>query len=109
MFVRTKKNYSGTVSVQVIDKSSGSYKVIKTIGSSSDLEEIKGLKLLAREYIMNFEGQQTFSFNAPTDSSFFETVYDSIRDVQMLGPEIVLGKIFDRSVLGLSRRIFSGI
>lgn len=101
MYIRTKKNHSGTVSVQVIDKSSGSYKVIKTIGSSSDVEEIKGLKVLAREYIMNFEGQQTFSFDAPTDSSFFEAVYDSIRDVQMLGPEIVLGKIFDQIGFGV--------
>lgn len=100
MFVRNKKNHSGTVSVQVIDKNFGSYKVIKTIGCSSDIEEIKRLKVLAREYIMKFEGQQTFSFDVPADSSFFEAVYDSIRDVQMLDPEIVLGKIFDQIGFG---------
>lgn len=36
MFFRQKKNRSGVVSVQVIDKSSGKYRLVKTIGSSSD-------------------------------------------------------------------------
>ncbi|MDR1371928.1 MAG: hypothetical protein LBJ17_02210 [Dysgonamonadaceae bacterium] len=31
-----KKNPSGVVSVQVIDKSGGKYRVFKTVGSSSD-------------------------------------------------------------------------
>lgn len=39
MFVRKKKNKSGVISIQVIEKSKGKYKVLKTIGSSSrDLE-----------------------------------------------------------------------
>lgn len=37
MFVRLKKNKSGTTSVQVIDKYTGSYKVVKTIEYSSVL------------------------------------------------------------------------
>ncbi|NJM80231.1 MAG: hypothetical protein HC854_12560 [Flavobacterium sp.] len=41
MFVRQKKNKSGVVSVQVIDKSSGKYKLLKTIGSSNDSSEIE--------------------------------------------------------------------
>ena len=95
MFVRTKRNQSGTVSVQVVDKSSGSYKVIKTIGSSSDQDQVGNMMLQAREFIMNFKGQQTLSFGAPDDSAFFDKVYHSIRDVRMVGPELVLGKIFD--------------
>ncbi len=49
MFIRAKKNQSGTVSVQVIDKSSGSYKVVKTIGSSLDQDEITRLKRQASD------------------------------------------------------------
>jgi len=37
MFVRKKPNKSGTISVQVIEKRMGKYKVVKTIGSSQDL------------------------------------------------------------------------
>jgi len=44
VFVREKKNKSGTVSVQIIDKSSGSYRVARTVGSSSDPEEIAYLR-----------------------------------------------------------------
>jgi transposase len=100
MFIRAKKNQSGTVSVQVIDKSSGSYKVVKTIGSSLDQDEITRLKIQASDYILNFQGQQSLLFNTPTDSTFFESVYRSIQDVQMLGPEIILGKIFDQIGFG---------
>ena len=67
MFVRTKKNNSGTVSVQVIDKSTGAYKVIKSLGSSKDEREIEKLIEDAREYIMNFQGQQTLLFTQKDD------------------------------------------
>jgi len=40
MFVREKKNKSGTVSIQIIDKSLGSYRITKISGSFSDPEEI---------------------------------------------------------------------
>jgi len=40
MFVREKKNKSGSESVQIIAKSSGIYRLEKTIGSSRDPSEI---------------------------------------------------------------------
>jgi hypothetical protein len=40
MFVRKKTNSSVATSVQVIDKSSGQYKVVKTVGSSKNESEI---------------------------------------------------------------------
>jgi hypothetical protein len=43
MFVRKKPNKSGVISIQVIDKSSGKYKLIKTIGSSSDPKIVEQL------------------------------------------------------------------
>ena len=45
MFIRKKKNKSGIISVQVIDKSSGVYKVIKTIGSSNNQQKIDRLRV----------------------------------------------------------------
>ena len=41
MFVRKKKNKSGSISVQIISKEGGKYKVVKTIGSSKYSKEIK--------------------------------------------------------------------
>jgi len=40
MFVRKKENKSGTVSIQIIDKSRGKYRVAHTVDSSSDPDEI---------------------------------------------------------------------
>jgi hypothetical protein len=51
MFIRKKKNPSGIISVQVIDKSGGKYKVFKTIGSSSDIEEIETFYIQGRKLI----------------------------------------------------------
>ena len=58
MFVRKKKNKSGIISIQVIDKSSGKYKLIKTIGSSSNENEVKSLYNKGKDYIYNYQGQQ---------------------------------------------------
>ncbi len=46
MFVRKKQNKSGVVSIQVIDKSSGKYKVVKTVGSSANVQEQEKYYLL---------------------------------------------------------------
>ena len=56
MFVRQKRNKSGTISVQVIDKTKG-YRVIKTMGSSSDPEEIERLTALGHVLIARQSGQ----------------------------------------------------
>jgi len=51
MFIRKNKNRSGSVSVQIISKYSGKYKVIKTIGSGWTPQEIKFLYQQARQEI----------------------------------------------------------
>lgn len=51
MFVRKKKNPSGIVSVQIIDKSTGKYRVLKTIGSSSEEKQIEQLYLEGKKWI----------------------------------------------------------
>jgi hypothetical protein len=43
MFVRQKKNPSGVISIQVIDKSVGKYKMLKSIGSSACSDEVDQL------------------------------------------------------------------
>lgn len=96
MYVRKKKNRSGIVSVQIIDKSSGKYKVHKTIGSSSDNNEIALLVKQAKTYISTFGGQSAFDFNLGDDRFYYQSVYNSIQQVQLLGPEIILGKLYDQ-------------
>ena len=70
VFVREKKNKSGTVSVQFIDKSSGSYRVAKTVGSSSDPEEITYLRKKAYTLIPTLIGQTSIDFWSDSTKEF---------------------------------------
>jgi len=57
MFISRKKNRSGSTSVVVISKASGKLKYLKTIGISSDEQEIEKFVIEAREFIHTYEGQ----------------------------------------------------
>ena len=97
MFIRKKKNKSGTISVQIIDKSSG-YKVHKTIGSSSESDEITRLIRKAQDYIYTNSGhQKVFSFETKSNQAIKEFLGDlSNGQIQVIGPELILGTLFDR-------------
>src|SRR5690606_5626190 len=93
MFVRKKPNKSGVISVQVIDKSSGKYKLVKTIGSSSNQDEINRLVLEGKKFIRANSGLQEFDFH--DYDQFYSQVLSSITSHKLVGIDLVLGKIFD--------------
>lgn len=92
MFVRRKQNKSGIVSIQVIDKSSGRYKVLKTIGSSSDKPTIEKLFDEGELWISKRHGLE-IDFDKTDD--LFEHFIDGIKQISIIGPELLLGRIFD--------------
>lgn len=96
MYWRKKKNKSGVISIQVIEKSSGKYKLIKTIGRSDNQAEIDRLSAQAQEFINSYGGQQQLNFVLGDDQRYFDSIYENIQQVQLLGPEMVLGKLFDQ-------------
>ena len=57
MFARRKVNRSGSISVHVVDKSRGGFKVIKTFGTASTAYEADLLEDKARQYIREQTGQ----------------------------------------------------
>ena len=101
VFVREKKNKSGTVSIQIIDKSSGSYRVAKTVGSSSDPEEIAYLRKKAYTIIPTLIGQTSFDFWSDSTKEFVNNLrHVKTSQVQVDGPERVFGRIFDEIGFG---------
>ena len=78
MFVRQKKNKSGLVSVQVIDKSRGKYRVVKTIGSSVDPGELSNLIAHAETWIAEQSGIAEFDFDQV--DKLFEQFLSGIKD-----------------------------
>lgn len=92
--MRKKKNPSGVISIQVIDKSSGKYVVKKTIGSSNDISQIEQLISMAHRWIQDQIGQETLDFTNYEELT--RTVLDQISEVTISGVELLLGRIFDQ-------------
>ncbi len=49
MFLRKLKNRSGSISVQIILKANGKYKVVKTIGTGGSEQEIQKFWYLGKQ------------------------------------------------------------
>ena len=56
MFIRKKKNRSGSTSVVVVDKSRKGFRELVTIGVSNDNAEIESLCLEGRKWIETHSG-----------------------------------------------------
>ena len=95
MFLRKKKNSSGSVSVQIISKSSGKYKVVKTLGSSTNEQDILKLSYLAKQEIERLSYQPKL-FISEKDT-IVEQVFSSLNNanIKTVGPELVFGRIYD--------------
>jgi transposase len=95
MFVRRKRNPSGVISIQIIDKSSGSYEVFRTMGSSSDPAEIELLVRKAKLAILEHSRQAVLPFDQQAELAFADTFINHIDSLELAGPELLLGKLFD--------------
>jgi len=95
MFLRKLKNRSGSTSVQIISKSSGKYKVVKTIGTSISEQEIMKLIYLAKQEVERLSDQPKL-FISESDM-IVEQVFSDLNNSSIctIGPEIVFGKIYD--------------
>jgi hypothetical protein len=76
MFLRKKSNKSGSVSVQIISKHRGKYKVEQTIGSSNNEQELQKLWLLGKQEIERL-GSQSLLFVSQNDS-YVEQVFNTL-------------------------------
>jgi transposase len=95
MFIRRLKNRSTALSIQIIDKSSGKYKVYKTIGTASDELEIQHLMHLAKQELDRVTRQAEL-FVSENDT-IIDHAYSALSNasIRTLGPEIIFGKIYD--------------
>ena len=96
MFVRKKPNKSGSVSVQVIDKSNG-YRVIKTIGLARDTDEVNRLVEVGKTFIARQSKQYSLF---PKDEHDNAVVLDFVQSlsnasIRTVGPELIFGRLFD--------------
>jgi transposase len=96
VFVRRNPGRKGAISIQIVEKVKGRVRVIKTIGTSSDPERIEVFYQRARQEIQRTVGQLAL-FPSSADhivESFMSSISNG--QVQVVGPELVIGKMFDK-------------
>lgn len=98
MFVRKNRNRSGSISVQIVSKNSGAYRVIRTIGSALHPDEIERLVREAQNFIENSPDQlPLFPLISEADLVIQNFVKHMVNaQVHTIGPELIFGTLFDR-------------
>lgn len=101
MFVRKKRNQSGAVSVQVIDKTK-SYHVVKTVGCSKNPEEIERFYQQGKAWLKQQDRQLPFFPSEQIEQGIVAAFVSGLRssDVRTVGPELIFGTLFDRIGFG---------
>jgi transposase len=100
MFVRKKRNQSGSTSVQIIDKSGNKYRVVNTVGSSNNPVEIG--RLLKRAYAKLDSIEHEKQLRLFPSTSLCEDIVNDFLDIigneniRTIGPELIFGTVFDR-------------
>ncbi len=93
MFIRPLKSNNGKTYIQVVDKSSGKYKVLKSFGGASSQTELTILINKAQEWINKFTGSQEIDFINTNEQ--IEQFFESINQLHQVGFDLLLGKLFD--------------
>ena len=94
MFVRKLKSKNGKTYVQVVDKSSGRYKVLKSFGSSVHEAELEHLMQKAQKWIIDYTGDQELDFT--NSNELVQRLLGSITQMNRVGFDLLLGNIFDQ-------------
>lgn len=98
MFIRKKRNSSGSVSIQILEKVNRRNILIKTVGSSKDKNEIELLYEEALKLIPELTNQPILDlFPSENSENIFDTFVKNLstNSVLCIGPELFIGKIFD--------------
>lgn len=94
MFVRKKRNKSGSVSIQILMKVGRKNKLLKTVGCAKTKREEELLILLANNEMRQIQGIQTLF--EEYDDLVVDNFVNSIANdhLQIIGSELILGRIY---------------
>lgn len=95
--IRKKKNSSGSISIQIIDRKNRGYKVIETIGCTKDKEEIEAFYKKALQRIDELENNLLHLARKNRSEEYFQKFFSSITndDIIPIGDELIYGRLFD--------------
>jgi transposase len=100
MYVRKKKNRSGSTSVVVVDKSGGKIRYVKTIGISTDENELEKFYQKGKKWIEKARGECDM-FSEQQQKSEEKQVTDyllsNIENIFLNGTQLILNKVFKQT------------
>ena len=96
MYVRCKKNRSGSTSVVIAQKVHGHIRYLQTIGISSDESELQSFVQQGKEWIVTHEGDLFFSHEKSEQERIVtEEVLSNIENVLLNGTQLILNQVYD--------------
>ena len=97
MFVRKKRNRSGSISVVVVNKERGKFVEIKNFGTVQSEIEADSLYVQARQWLETYGGQQLIDFDDRRGREREETerVVSNMDSLLINGTQLLLGRIYD--------------
>jgi transposase len=104
MFLRTKKNRSGSTSIVVVSKENGVYREIHSVGTSSDERELSDLWERGRYWIRDKKGFVDMFDNyeqEQLESAAVEHFFNNVRSVLLNGMQLILNPVFKQ--IGFNR------
>jgi transposase len=105
MFIRKKKNRSGSTSVVIVDKHGGKFKELYTVGIGCTPNEIEDLCQQGRIWISKHLGFIELDFDGPhqkeSELAAAEQMLDNIDSVLLNGAKLILDKVYD--TIGFNR------
>ena len=98
MFIRKKKNRSGSISVAAVVKRHGKYKELKIFGIATIDEEVSKLYAEAQNWLLTHGNQLPIDFDDERGRERDETirVVDNMDAVLINGTQLLLGQVYDR-------------
>ena len=97
MFIRKRRNRSGSTSIVLISKRHGQYVEVKNFGTAEAAEDIDRLYAVAQKWLTTNGGQQTIDFDDLRGREFEETqrVIDNVDAAMINGTQLLLTQIYD--------------
>lgn len=98
MFVRKKKNRSGSTSVVVVNKNGGKFAEVKTIGVSSNPDEIEELYRQGKKYISVQSGERDMfaEHNRQNEEKrVVDYLLNNIENILLNGTQLILNPVFE--------------
>jgi transposase len=97
MFVKKKKNRSGTTSVVIVSKDNGKTNYIKTIGTAWEESEIENLYQQGKKWLADYLGNRdifTEHTREQEEKQVTEALLSHIENILLNGTQLILNQVF---------------